>query len=173
MRSRRDIELGYVEKISDLLDRKYTIPGSNIRFGFDPIIGLIPFLGHAVSFVISAGLIAIMIRHGASGKVAAKMTLNALIDAVIGAIPVAGNIFDFFFKANSRNVRLLKAHYAKGKHQGTAMDILAPVAIALLIAAVLLTALCIWAVVALTSLIFWGISIYAGLRACSWSIRSR
>lgn len=154
MNNRREIELGYVEKISDLLDKKYTLPGTRFRFGLDPVIGLIPFIGHAVSFVISAGLIMIMVRHGASGKVAVKMTLNALIDAVFGAIPIAGNIFDFVFKANSRNVRLLKEHYAKGKHQGTGLDIVILAFTGLLTTVILLAVLFIWIIAELVSLIF-------------------
>lgn len=154
MNNRREIELGYVEKISDLLDKKYTLPGTRFRFGLDPVIGLIPFIGHAVSFVISAGLIMIMVRHGASGKVAVKMTLNALIDAVFGAIPIAGNIFDFVFKANSRNVRLLKEYYAEGKHQGTGLDIVILAFIGLLTTVILLAVLFIWIVSELVSLIF-------------------
>ena len=65
-----------------------------------------------------------MIRHGASGKVAAKMVVNILIDFIIGSIPVLGAVFDFWFKANQRNLRLLKEHYEEGKHTGGAKEVI-------------------------------------------------
>jgi hypothetical protein len=64
-------------------------------------------------------LLLTMLRHGASGNVVLRMGLNILLDSVVGAIPVLGNIFDFAYKSNERNVELLRRHYAEGRHQGS------------------------------------------------------
>jgi hypothetical protein len=123
----------YVEKIATLLDSKYRIPGTRFRFGLDPVIGLLPFAGDAVTFLISSGLVLIMIRNGASGKVVVKMVGNVLLDTIIGSIPLIGSVFDFFYKANNRNVRLLKKHYEEGKYKGSGMKIIIIVGIMLLL----------------------------------------
>lgn len=106
-------ELRYVERLSRLLDSKFRIPGTSIRFGLDPIAGLIPVVGDAATMVVSLGLIYTMYKHGANGKVVTKMILNVLFDMAVGSIPVAGTIFDVWFKANDRNVEMLKKYYQK------------------------------------------------------------
>src|SRR5690606_27650996 len=78
-------------------------------------------------------LVLAMARHGASGKVIALMTINILIDAVFGGIPVIGNIFDFFFKANESNIKLLKRHHLEGRYHGSAKRVLISTALILLI----------------------------------------
>lgn len=116
----RDIpEIRWIENFSNLLDSRFTLPGTKFRFGLDPIIGLIPFAGDLITFSASALMVVAMARHGASRELVIRMTLNVLMDAVIGAIPIIGRIFDFFLKANQRNVELLKRHYYEGKYQGT------------------------------------------------------
>ncbi|TRX60505.1 DUF4112 domain-containing protein [Fulvivirga sp. M361] len=102
-----------VEALSRLLDTKFKFPGTDFRFGLDPIISLVPVIGDVISYAISGLLIVTMYRHGASGKVVRRMVFNATLDAVIGSIPLIGTIFDFYFKANQRNVQLLKEHYAR------------------------------------------------------------
>ena len=106
-------ELRYVERLSRLLDSKFRIPGSSIRFGLDPIAGLVPVVGDAATMVVSLGLIYTMYKHGVSGKVVTKMILNVVFDMLVGSIPVAGTIFDVWFKANDRNVELLRKYYQK------------------------------------------------------------
>lgn len=154
MQNSRDSALEYVEKISVTLDKKYTLPGTGFRFGLDPIIGLIPFLGHAVTFFISSGLILIMIRHGASGKVAVKMAINVIIDTLVGAIPVVGNVFDFFFKSNTRNIKLLKEHYHEGKHIGSGFGTAVLFFVILFLIASAILALFAWIVAELLTWIF-------------------
>ncbi|RSK41236.1 DUF4112 domain-containing protein [Hymenobacter perfusus] len=114
-----DNRLLWVERTARLLDSQFRVPGTTWRFGLDPIMGLIPVVGGLPSLAISGILILTMLRHGASGQLVVRMVLNVLLDTVIGAIPVVGNIFDFAYKANDRNVRLLRAHYQEGKHQGS------------------------------------------------------
>lgn len=112
-------KLYWLETLVRLLDDQFRIPGTKFRFGLDPLLGLIPFLGEASTFLISGGLLLQMAKKGASGKVVTLMVLNLLADSIMGSIPIIGNIFDFFFKANRRNIDLLKEHYEQGKHQGS------------------------------------------------------
>lgn len=102
------------------MDDAFVIPGTNIRFGLDPIIGLIPFLGDLISFGISGAMVLSMVRHGISGKVLLMMIGNITLDYIISSIPILGDIFDFAFKANQRNLRLLRKHQVQGKYQGSA-----------------------------------------------------
>ena len=113
-----------VENLSILLDSKFTFPGTKFKFGIDPLLSLIPGVGDLLSFLVSGGLIVIIARHGVSRKVVVLMTINAFIDAVAGSIPVIGGIFDFFFKANERNVAILRKHYREGKYQGSGKDVI-------------------------------------------------
>lgn len=116
-------DLVWVERMSKLLDNKFSVGG--FRFGLDPLLNFFPFLGKPVSFGISLVLVIVMWRNGASSKLALKMTINVLIDAIFGSIPILGNIFDFFHKANQKNVNLLRQHYYEEKHRGSAVPYLA------------------------------------------------
>lgn len=141
----QDNRLLWVERASRLLDSQFRVPGTTWRFGLDPIMGLLPVVGGIPSLAISGVLILTMMRHGASGQLVVRMVLNVLLDTVIGAIPVVGNIFDFAYKANDRNVRLLRAHYQEGKYQGSGKGLIA-LTILILLA---LAAGLVWATVAL------------------------
>ncbi len=112
-------KLRWVEQIAYLLDERFRIPGTNFRFGLDPILNLIPFAGALSGSALSAALILTMAKNGASGKIVTLMAVNAILDLTIGAIPILGQIFDFTYKANSKNIRLLKEHYEEGRHQGS------------------------------------------------------
>ncbi len=112
------------ERIARLLDSKFEIPGTGIRFGLDPLLSLIPVLGDLITFLISSMLIYTMHNSGASRKVVIKMMLNAGLDTLIGAVPLAGTVFDVFYRSNERNIRLLKEHYFQGKHQGSGTGLL-------------------------------------------------
>lgn len=114
----------WIEKISSLMDSQFQIPGTKFRFGLDPILGLIPFAGDVSGFAISGMLVYLMLRHGASKKVIIMMMGNIILDATIGSIPLLGSIFDFGFKANKRNINILKKHYTEGKYQGSGTGII-------------------------------------------------
>ncbi|AHJ97440.1 DUF4112 domain-containing protein [Hymenobacter swuensis] len=129
----QDDRLRWVERISHLLDSQFRVPGTTWRFGIDPIMGLIPVVGGLPSLAISGVLILTMMRHGASGNLVVRMLVNVLLDTVIGAIPVIGNIFDFAYKANDRNVRLLRAHYAEGRYQGSGKGLVLLIVLLLLV----------------------------------------
>ncbi|AKD02256.1 DUF4112 domain-containing protein [Pontibacter korlensis] len=131
-------KLKWVDHIAYLMDNQFRLPGTNYRFGLDPILGLLPFAGDLASFGVSAVLILTMVRHGASGKLVALMMLNVGLDVIIGSIPILGNIFDFAFKANERNVRLLRRHYEEGKYQGSGKGLIVGVLIGLVLMLVFL-----------------------------------
>ena len=82
-----------------------------------------------MTYVISGLLVYNMYQHGVSRKVVIKMILNSTLDAIIGMIPLVGTFFDVFYRANDRNVKMLKEHYFEGKHQGSGNGILIVVAI--------------------------------------------
>ena len=124
-----------ISRLARLMDSRYQVPGTNFRFGLDPLIGLIPGVGNLATSAVSLALIGTMLRHGASGNVAARMALNVLIDGLIGAIPVVGNVFDFVYRANDRNVELLRRHYDEGAYQGSGWGILAAVGAVLFVVA--------------------------------------
>lgn len=132
------------------MDNQFRLPGTNFRFGLDPIINLVPVLGDVSGFVISSALLLSMVKHGVSRKVVIVMVLNILVDAIIGGIPLIGQIFDFYFKANSRNLKLLKEHYEEGKHQGSGTGVLIGIGVVLFI----VMALIVYPVVLLTRWLF-------------------
>ncbi len=131
-------ELKWVERVSRLLDSKFRIPGTSIRFGLDPIFGLFPVAGDVGTALISLSLIYTMYQHGASGKLVARMILNVLIDAIFGSIPVIGAFFDIYYKANNRNVKLLKQYHEEGRHRGSATGVVISVLIVTILILVLL-----------------------------------
>ncbi|NVO84053.1 DUF4112 domain-containing protein [Hymenobacter terrestris] len=152
----RDDRLQWVERVSRLLDSQFRVPGTNWRFGLDPIMGLLPVVGGLPSLAVSGLLILTMIRHGASGNLVVRMVFNVVLDALIGAIPIVGNIFDFAYKANNRNVALLRAHYAEGRHQGSGKGLLLVLTLVLLA----LGGLLVWAAWWLGSVLWnWGESV--------------
>lgn len=109
-----DPDMVRLEALAHLLDSQFRIPGTNMRFGLDGIIGLIPYLGDMAGFVISGLLMRLMVRRGAGPGIMLRMLGNFVLDAVIGIVPLVGDLFDFGFKANRRNVNLLKKYYAEG-----------------------------------------------------------
>jgi hypothetical protein len=96
--------------IARIMDDFFVIPGTNIRFGLDPLIGLIPGLGDTTGAVVSTLLLIQGGRAGAPKIVLARMALNVLINTALGAIPVLGDVFSVWFKSNVRNLALLERH---------------------------------------------------------------
>ena len=125
--------LANLNSLAKLMDSQFKIPGTNIKFGLDALIGLVPGAGDFVTFLISGYMIAVLASNGASGFVLARMVLNVVIDSVFGAIPILGDIFDVAFKANQRNVKLMQQHYVEGRHKGSAWKVIIPVLLILLI----------------------------------------
>jgi hypothetical protein len=95
-------------ELAQLLDSKWGILG--FRFGIDAIAGLLPVVGDAATGLISAYIIYKAHRLGAPRDLLGRMAANAVIDVAVGSIPIAGTVFDVFFKANNRNIKLLREH---------------------------------------------------------------
>jgi hypothetical protein len=105
-RANRDQEVGRARALARWLDDKY----------LDPLVGfLFPGIGDLLGSSLGLYIVGIAIRRGLPAIVLARMLLNLAIDAAVGAIPVAGDIFDLAFKANRRNMRLLEARHATGR----------------------------------------------------------
>lgn len=106
--------LDLLDWLSLVMDRLFEVPGTRLRFGLNSVLLLLPVLGDIIPTLISAAILAIGLSHYRVPRiVAARMVLNSLLDASLGWIPVFGDLFDLWFKADTRNVRLLM-QYAGG-----------------------------------------------------------
>ncbi len=97
-----------------LLDSAFKVPGTNVRFGLDAIIGIVPGLGDLVAPVFTVILLGTALKMRVPAVVLARMVLNAGIDMVLGLVPIAGDIGDVFWKADLRNMALLERHARPG-----------------------------------------------------------
>ena len=122
-----------LDSLAKLMDARFTIPGTNIKFGLDALIGLVPGAGDFATFIISGYMLKVLAQNGASGFVLARMVLNVIIDSLIGAVPILGDIFDVAFKSNQRNMKLMHEHYVEGRHHGGAWKIVVPTLILLFV----------------------------------------
>ncbi len=105
----------FIALVAKLMDSAFVIPGTKIRFGIDPILGLIPGLGDTASAVVSVMLILQSARHRVPNVILARMAMNVLLNTAFGAIPVLGDLFSVYFKSNAKNYDLLKKHANTGK----------------------------------------------------------
>lgn len=103
-----DARLDGARLLARLLDDSIPIPGTSYRIGIDPLLGLVPGVGDALAAILSTWLLVIGLRLGAPAAVLARMGLNIAIETLVGAIPIAGDLFDAGWKANIRNLRLLE-----------------------------------------------------------------
>jgi hypothetical protein len=111
-RSRRE-RIARLDALANLLDTAFVVPGTGIRFGVDSIIGLVPGIGDAVTTAISLWIVHEAHQLGAHKHVIARMLGNVALDGVIGAVPLVGDAFDVAWRANRRNVRILREHLAR------------------------------------------------------------
>ena len=95
-------------KVASLMDDFIQIPGTNIRFGLDPILGLFPGLGDMVTSLVGLAIMGEASRRGVSRMALVTMALNILANAAVGSIPVVGDLFSVWFKSNRRNHDLLQ-----------------------------------------------------------------
>ena len=95
-------------KLEHLFDRAYRFPGTDFRFGLDGILGLIPGIGDAATAAVSGALVLDAWKSGARKRTIAAMAKNVGVDFVVGSIPLVGDLFDFGFKANTKNIKLLR-----------------------------------------------------------------
>jgi len=114
--------LDQLDRLATLLDDRFTIPGTDWRVGIDAIIGLIPGVGDLAGAAMSTYIIWKARQLGASRWAQSRMAGNILIETTIGAIPVIGDIFDARWKANRRNLRILRKNLAKRGRPGEGVE---------------------------------------------------
>lgn len=102
--------LARARALTRLLDSAARVPGTNFRFGLDPVLGLIPGLGDVAGAALSGYVVILASRLGAPKSVIVRMLGNVAIDTVAGAMPVVGDLFDAGWKSNTRNLTLLERH---------------------------------------------------------------
>jgi hypothetical protein len=112
-RSEQPGGIAELDRLAQLLDSRWRIPGTSVRVGVDAIAGLLPGVGDAASGLVSSYIVLRAMNHGASRGLVARMLGNVLLDTVVGSVPILGSIFDVFYKANNRNISLLRAHLEK------------------------------------------------------------
>jgi len=105
-----DQALRRLEALAKLMDTAFVVPGTDVRFGLDGVIGLVPGVGDVISGLVSSYLIWEARRLGVSRWILGRMMANTLLDTTIGAIPLAGDVFDVMFRANVKNMALLRRH---------------------------------------------------------------
>jgi hypothetical protein len=99
-----------IGRVTHALDELVAVPGTSIRVGLDPVIGLIPVVGDAVAAVVGVWVIGEAARFGIPRLVLGRMAVNLIVDLAIGAIPFLGDLFDFAFRSNSANLELFRRH---------------------------------------------------------------
>ena len=114
MRPPKSADLDLLRRWAVLLDSYFRVPGTNIRFGFDAIIGLVPGLGDLVAPIFTVSVLATALKMRVPRVVQARMVLNAAIDMLIGLVPILGDLADIAWKADIRNVALLERHARPG-----------------------------------------------------------
>jgi hypothetical protein len=94
--------------LADLLDQRFTIPGTSIRIGLDPLIGLIPGIGDLLVNATGSLILVVAAQLGVPKAVLARMGMNIAFNTILGAIPIFGDILSIWFRSNVRNVDLLQ-----------------------------------------------------------------
>jgi hypothetical protein len=112
-RRRLQASLARLDRFANLTDARFRIPGTPIRFGIDPLLGLLPGLGDVLGLLLSLYVLVEAWRLGAPLGLLGRMLANLLIEFVGGIVPVLGDAFDVYWKANTRNTALLRAHIEK------------------------------------------------------------
>jgi hypothetical protein len=113
----REQTLRRLDALATLLDSAFVIPGTTIRMGVDGLIGLVPVVGDLVTTAISSYILYEARKLGVSKFTLARMAGNVAVDGLIGAIPIVGDMFDIAFRANRRNVRILRAHLERRQNR--------------------------------------------------------
>jgi hypothetical protein len=106
----REARVARLDALANLLDTAVLIPGTNIRFGLDALIGLVPGIGDAITTVLSLYIVNEARALGAPPLLIARMVANVALDGIVGAVPLVGDAFDVAWRANRRNMKLLRDH---------------------------------------------------------------
>jgi hypothetical protein len=102
-----------LDVLANLLDTAFILPGTNVRFGFDALIGLVPGIGDAITTAISLYIVLEARQLGAPAHLILRMLANVVVDGFVGAVPLVGDAFDVLWRANRRNVWLLREWVAR------------------------------------------------------------
>ncbi len=102
-----------LRSLKRLLDEQFRVPGTTVRFGWDALIGLVPWAGDAATALFSCAIIVQAHRMRVPQVVQLRMLINVAIDLLVGAVPVVGDVADVFWKSNSKNFALLERHAAE------------------------------------------------------------
>jgi hypothetical protein len=109
-RASRQQRLARIDTLATWLDTAFVVPGTNIRFGLDAIVGLVPGIGDFVTSLVSLYIVHEARQLGAPTHLLVRMVANIAIDGIVGSAPLAGDIFDVMWRANRRNMTLLYDH---------------------------------------------------------------
>jgi hypothetical protein len=101
-------------QLSQWMDAVFRVPGVGWRFGLDALLGLVPWAGDTVTSLVSLYILAAAARYRVPRVTLIRMALNIILDVIIGALPVVGDLFDVWWKSNVRNVALLERHVQQG-----------------------------------------------------------
>ena len=114
-----------INALAMLMDAAFVIPGTTIKMGLDGLLGLVPVAGDMIASVISSYIVWEARQLGAPQWLIARMLMNVVIDTAVGSVPIFGDVFDVMFRANVKNVALLKRHLEReGKlHAGPVIDV--------------------------------------------------
>ena len=151
-----EIERG-LENLAFYLDDLFRIPGTSWRFGLDAIIGLVPSVGDTLTSLASFYILLAGVRYGVPKITLLRMAINIGIDYLLGSIPIVGDAFDFFWKSNDMNMRLIRER-ATGKGRGSKSDyafifVLIGLLVLLLIGSVVISAVILYYIFTSRSLI--------------------
>jgi len=102
--------LGRIRRLAWWLDQGIRIPGTQIRIGLDPILGLVPGVGDSAGALLGAAILWEGVRAGVPRLTLVRMAANIVLDTAVGSVPVAGDVFDAAWKSNTRNLDLLERH---------------------------------------------------------------
>ena len=141
---RSEQSLDGLRRMARLLDAAFRVPGTQLTCGLDPLIGLIPGLGDLASPLLTIWILWQAATMRVPKIVLARMVLNALIDAVVGAIPVVGDAFDFAWKSNEWNMALLERHVVPGGRATSADYLFVTICVLIVAIAALLPIVGLW-----------------------------
>ena len=108
--------------LAELLDQRFRIPGTSIRIGLDPIIGLIPGIGDTLANLAGSAILFIGAKANLPKVVLLRMALNIALNTLLGAIPFIGDLFSIWFRSNVRNVQLLERYASQHRQSAATTD---------------------------------------------------